>query len=182
MIGSLIIDKEQTESMVKITLFPSDLVSYWSRCGLTADFGATFYSFCFPENKTVRNSLSFILNEIVENAVKYSVEEKSPIKICLYEQTNDLVFEVQNFISDEQSDNFSEYIHHLQSVPDLNEEYMNTVKKNIDSEEASGLGILTILNDFQLTMAFDFSKQDSKYGKSVFVQVQIMQGELNAEN
>lgn len=180
--GSLIEDKEKTESMVKISLFPNDLVSYWSRCGLTADFGASFYSFCFPNSNAIKNSLSFILNEIVENSVKYSFNKKSPINICLYEQKNDLVFEVENFLSKDQDSKFEDYIHYLQNVSDISEEYMNTITKNIDSDEHSGLGLLTILNDFHLDMAFDFVPDDNIYGTSVLVQVKITQGDLNAEN
>lgn len=181
-LGNLLPDKKQTDSMVKITLYPRDLVTFWSRCGLTADFGASFYSFCFPNSKTVSNSLSFILNEIVENAVKYSVKEKTPIKICLYEQHGDLVFEVLNYTSTEQFEVFSNYIRHLQGVSDIGDEFMKVVQKNMESDSDSCLGLLTILNDFQLKMAFDFNDSDDKDQKSVNVQVMITQGDLNAEN
>lgn len=180
-LGSLLPAENETESMVKITLFPRDLVTYWSRCGLTADFGASFYSFCFPNSKSVSNSLSFILNEIVENAVKYSIKEKNPIKICLYELNGDLIFEVKNYISPDQNSIFMDYIRHLQTVPDISEEYIRMVSKNVENDEASNLGLLTILNDFQLTMAFDFIAPDYEE-RSVNVQVLITQGDLNAEN
>jgi len=181
-IGDLVKNKDETTSMVKIILFPSDLVSYWSRCGLTADFGASFYSFCFPNSKTMRNSLSFILNEIVENAVKYSKEKVSPITICLYKENNDLVFEVQNYISPDQNAIFKKYINHLQEVSDLSDEYLKTIERNAEFDEKSSLGLLTILNDFKLKMAFNFKSKEAKYGLSVFVQVKISQGELYAEN
>jgi len=182
LLGDLVKNRDESTSMVKIILYPSDLVSYWSRCGLTADFGASFYSFCFPNNKNIRNSLSFILNEIVENAVKYSKQKKSPIKICLYKEINDLVFEVQNYISPGQQSFFDQYIRHLQDMPDLEEEYLKTIEKNAEHNEKSSLGLLTILNDFKLSMGFNFLPSTDKYGLSVLVQVKISQGELNAEN
>ena len=179
-IGDLVQNKDETSSMVKIILYPSDLVSYWSRCGLTADFGASFYSFCFPDSKNMRNSLSFILNEIVENAVKYSKEKISPITICLYKENNDLIFEVQNYITHDQNTIFKRYINHLHDISDLSDEYLKTIERNAEFDEKSSLGLLTILSDFKLNMAFNFIAEEQKYGLSVYVQVKISQGELYA--
>lgn len=177
-IGSFLSSVKISISMVEINLYPSDLVNYWSRCGLLADFGASFYAFCFPNNKSAQNSLSFILNEIIENAVKYSINKNNPIKICLYQLQDDLIFEVENDLSFEQASVFKGVIEHLQSISDIEAEYMAAIQNNMDKEKVSGMGLLTILNDFNLDMAFDFFKKEER--DSVNVQVKITPEDISA--
>lgn len=153
---------EDISNMVHITLLPKDLALYWQRCGLTADFGASFASFCFPKIESARNALSFILNELVENAVKYSSEESKRIKITLCEIEHNLYFEVENYVTTEQREIFTEQIDILMSSNDIEKSYMAAMERSMTGEE-SKLGLLTILNDYKVGLSFTFKDHDDKH-------------------
>ncbi|MGL1893215.1 MAG: DUF6272 family protein [Spirochaetaceae bacterium] len=166
-------NEDNISNMVHITLLPKDLALYWQRCGLTADFGASFASFCFPKISEAKNSLSVILNELVENAVKYSSESSKRIKITLCDNDGFLYFEVENYISDEQKKLFIDFIEKLESAEDINDFYTEAMEKAMTGE-GSGLGLLTILNDYNVGMSFTFSKkQDFPSFHIVKLQVRI---------
>lgn len=172
--GSMLKGASDIGSMVRISLFPKDLLSYWRRCGLTADFGATFFSFCFPENETARNSLSFILNELVENAVKYSSTERSPIVITLYESGHNLIFEVKNNVEEGQKTAFVQAIEEVNSSDDLSALYLEKLTYgSMVPGNSGGIGLLTILNDFEADMAVEFNPAEGSSLEEVAVQIEI---------
>lgn len=148
---------QHISNMVHLTLLPKDLALYWQRCGLTADFGASFAAFCFPNIENAKNPLSVILNELVENAVKYSAEESKRIRITLCEKDNFLYFEVENYVTQEQKEIFDSEIKTLEESEDISKTYMEAMERSMTGED-SRLGLLTILNDYKVAMSVTFSK------------------------
>lgn len=160
-------------NIVHLTLLPRDLALYWQRCGLTADFGASFASFCFPEITKTRNSLSFILNELVENAVKYSSEMCRRIKITLFEKEGSLFFEVENHITKEQQEIFEQEIQALERCEDIEEFYAQAMERSMTGDD-SHLGLVTILNDYNVGISFFFRNSKKKPSfRIVKIQVRI---------
>lgn len=164
---------DEISNMVHITLLPKDLALYWQRCGLTADFGASFAAFCFPEIEGAKNALSVILNELVENAVKYSSEESKRIKITLCEKDKYLYFEVENYITWDQRLIFDKEIKLLEECNDIGSAYIEAMERSMTGDE-SRLGLLTILNDYKVGISFTFAeiKTDPSY-HVVKLQVRI---------
>lgn len=156
---------------VRMVLFPKDLALYWQRCGLTANFGASFAAFCFPETKNAENALSVILNELVENAVKYSSNDNKQITIALCESNGFLYFEVDNFITEQQAEVFNREVSSIEDIADINQAYVDAMERSMTGED-SRLGLLTILNDYKVSMAFTFS-EDISQAKKVAIQVRI---------
>lgn len=165
--------KDDISNIVHLTLLPRDLALYWQRCGLTADFGASFAAFCFPEIKKTQNSLSFILNELVENAVKYSSELVKRIKITLFEKDGSLFFEVENYLSEEQQALLEKDIEALENCKDIEEFYSQAMERSMTGN-SSHLGLVTILNDYKVGISFSFrsSKKDPSF-RIVKIQVRI---------
>lgn len=177
-VGSYRKDFDHSDSMISITLFPKDLVSYWSRCGLTADFAATFFAFRFQDSKRAGNSLSVILNEIVENAVKFSFDEKSNISINLFNLVDQLVFEVENFTDNSQFNLFVKIATELMDPSeDIETKYFRALQAKAESE-GSGLGLITILHDYNAKLGVRFLSDKSRDSYKVSLQVGVNPGEV----
>lgn len=161
----------ERHNKVRLELFPKDLALYWQRCGLTANFGASFAAFCFPKIKNAENALSVILNELVENAVKYSSDDNKQITIALCESEGFLYFEVDNYITERQDGIFRREVSSIEDMDDINQAYIDAMERSMTGED-SRLGLLTILNDYKVTMAFTFS-EDRNHAKKVAIQVRI---------
>lgn len=162
---------DNVSNMVTLTLLPKDLALYWQRCGITADFGASFASFCFHNIDNVKNTLSAILNELVENAVKYSLQKSKRVKITLFDHDNALFFEVENSISKNQWEVFNNEVDYLQCINDIEDEYIKAMERSMTGEE-SKLGLLTMLNDYKVELAICFNS-DKLNNRDVKIQVKI---------
>ena len=171
-IGQYDEETSNSASTVHISLFPSDLVSYWSRCGLTADFGASFIAFCFPASKSAQNSMSFILNEVVENAVKFSHGTDLNISINLYHRPDTVVFEVENTVDRKQFDLFCRQAAEIMdSTTSLEERFMSALEAKALNAGGSGLGLLTILHDFNTKLGVRMTPAEDADRFRVYVQV-----------
>ncbi len=176
-VGPYRTDVDRSDSMIFISLFPADLVKYWSRCGLVADFAATFYSFRFPDSTKARSSLSVILNEIVENAVKFSNTPNNNIAINLFNITDVIVFEVENFIDAERYASFLSKAKELLEGGDIKAQYFEALKAKGRDPGSSGLGLLTIMHDFNARIGIRFSQTDAGI-RRVSLQVIVRPEEL----
>lgn len=158
-IGAYREDVNRSDSMIQISLFPSDLVKYWSRCGLTADFAASFLAFRFPDSKKASNSLSVILNEIVENAVKFSNTPNGKIAVNLFNMADQIIYEVENFVNEAQYRIFHKRAEWLLDGGDIEEKYFSALQAKAENSSGSGLGLLTILHDFKSRLGVRFLEE-----------------------
>lgn len=138
----------------------------WQTNGLSADFMADYFAVFFPGNNPsatesdtaeVKSAVSFIANELIENAMKFNDEKSSyPISITLRMHTDRLVFQATNSVSSDALQAFQNYIHQL-TTSDPNELYVQFMEGD-DSEKAgsSGLGFLTMMTDYLAKLGWKF--------------------------
>jgi hypothetical protein len=143
----------------------------WQTNGLSADFMADYFAVFFPGNNPsatesdtaeVKSAVSFIANELIENAMKFNNESSSlPISISLRLHKDRLVFQATNSVDPTILESFQAYIHQL-TTTDPNELYVQLIEAD-DSEEAgkSGLGFLTMLTDYQAKLGWKFETLES---------------------
>lgn len=138
----------------------------WRNYGLSADFLGDYFAAFFPGDEilentiqlkdTVKAAVSYIANELLENAVKYSDESANlPISITLrlYEQS--IIFEVVNYASTTTAQVYQQFVEALQTS-DLDELYIQQLEKTALGEGGSHLGILTILKDYAAIGGWQF--------------------------
>jgi hypothetical protein len=142
----------------------------WRNNSLSADFLATYWGTFFPVHNTlskyhrseVQDTVSYIANELLENAIKFSYEPgKLPIKIGLYLTNNFLRFYVANSVNPQAVEHFQEYIQKL-LTSDPSELYIRQLESNASNDESteSRLGFLTMLNDYGARLAWKFDTND----------------------
>ncbi|WRH66037.1 MAG: ATP-binding protein [Planktothrix sp. GU0601_MAG3] len=138
----------------------------WRNNGLSANFMADYVTTFVPKSEDdpatanlqneIKSAVSFIVNELLENAMKFSdYTVNYPISIQLYLKTDRLIFVVVNSINQEKFESFQLFIEKL-IHSDSQELYIEQVEKSLDSENSSGLGYLTMINDYLARLGWKF--------------------------
>ncbi len=143
----------------------------WRNNGLSADFMADYFATFFPgieesslESDTqseVKSAVSFIANELIENAMKFNDEASpQPISIRLQMNKQKLIFLVTNSLNQEGFDRFLVFINELEKS-DPSEMYIRHLEKDLEENKGnnhslSGLGLLTMINDYFAKIGWKF--------------------------
>lgn len=142
-----------------------EMMRNWRTVSLSSDFFAKYYSYYFPYKEKAKewisrdaaeNSISFVLNELIENTAKYSNTENQAVSIRVMLLKDDIVFSISNFVTASIAEAFVKLAREiLESNPE--ELYIMRLEKNTQAEEAgSGLGYLTLINDYGIALGFRF--------------------------
>ncbi len=182
-------DSELPESQEGLTIVFSptsiSLKQRWRNNGLSADFMADYFStFFIGDNSSnrsdikieVKSAVSFIANELLENAMKFNDDSSTiPISIRLQMDKNRLIFWATNSVNEDKKSNLIAFIQNLINS-DPNDMYIEQLEKNAmdDSEGGSGLGLLTMINDYQAKLGWKFEhfiKQPEAISITTMVQL-----------
>lgn len=157
----------------------------WRNNGLSADFMADYLATFFPRSKQgdsslnspsqIKNTVSFIANELLENAMKFSDQEgNDPISITLRLYETSLVFLSTNRINQSTANRFQSYIHTIINC-DPQSLLIKQLEENVEEHSTeSRLGILTLMSDYQARIGWKFeSLEQSPNIQTVTVMVQL---------
>jgi hypothetical protein len=153
----------------------------WRNSGLSANYLADYWGIFFPVHSKsavneVQDAVSFISNELLENALKFSQEtDVSTIRISLYLFDDCLRFYVTNPVNPSTCESFKAFVHRILEE-DTHELYLALLEdRDQDSGVESRLGFLTILNDYGASMGWKFEtpKQSSNDTINVTTMVQL---------
>lgn len=173
--GDFIVDLPKSEEYLILGFSPSSvpLKQRWRNNGLSADFMADYFTTFFPgdekssnpnDNRAeIKSAVSFIANELLENAMKFSDERLNyPVSIELHLDREKMVFVVTNSVDPKQVEEFQEFLQEL-LASDPNDLYIHYLEKNASEESntESGLGLLTMMNDYQAKLGWKFEKLQS---------------------
>lgn len=159
----------------------------WRNNGLSADFLADYLVTFFPTDdsnpntverqKEIKEAVSYIANELLENAMKYCDETSNQsIKIEFHLYTDHLLLCATNRINKKNVDNFQSYIQQLLKS-DPEELYI----RHIESAEESGsmtnsrLGLLTMIDGYNVKIGWKFEtiQQNQEVVLSTMVKLVI---------
>lgn len=109
-----------------------------------------------------KSAVSYVGNELLENAIKFHEKSQNdPVKFGIYvlEETDKstVVVFTKNSISIPRFDKLQGFIQELLTA-DTNELYVQQIEKTSEDEnsEASGLGLLTLINDYSAKLCWKF--------------------------
>jgi hypothetical protein len=160
--------KNQEHLTIVFSPSSGQLQERWYNNGLSADFMADYFSTFFPRGEEsisginskaeVKNIVSFIANELLENAMKFSDRTLDyPISITLQLQKNGFVFFATNSVVSQSVSPFQDYIQKLLNS-DPGELIVHQLEKNAEDKTntGSGLGILTLMSDYLAKVGWKF--------------------------
>ncbi|MEN9518748.1 MAG: hypothetical protein RLZZ381_1336 [Cyanobacteriota bacterium] len=184
--GSFIQNLPPSQEYLILSFSPGSipLRQRWRNNCLSADFLADYLSTFFlgnddqqPDSQKqaeVKSAVSYIANELLENAMKYGLEKSPfPISIQIHLNPELIIFQQTNSIHFEQVQKFQTHIEKLIDS-DPEELYILQLEKNDD--EQSGLGFLTMLNDYGAELGWKFEdlpKESSEMAVTTMVQLSI---------
>jgi hypothetical protein len=188
--GDFLHDLPPSQEYLILSFSPGSipLQKRWRNNCLSADFLADYLSTFFLDSNDsegdtekhieVKSAVSYIANELLENAMKYSDKRsESPISIQIHLNFDRIVFQITNSLKDNDLKNFQQYIQKLiDSDPD--ELYLDILEQNAldENNESSGLGFLTMVNDYGAKIGWKFemlSQQSTEMGVTTMVQLNI---------
>jgi hypothetical protein len=145
---------------ISVVLKEGPLSKSWSQAGTTSDFVAEVLARHGAKSgldyTETRHTIVYLVNELLENAIKFSFPGDVQIRCSLEDASFELA--VINQIDPEIVPNFQALIQELTSR-DPGELLIERIEANAADEEssASGLGILTLMNDYGVRMGWHFS-------------------------
>lgn len=143
----------------------------WRTNGLSADFLGDYVKNFFPgdtiaeinKQTEVRSAVSFIANELLENAMKYSdISAGQPINLAVSLFSDRLIFLSKNSLHQEAIGDFQSFLKEI-TTGDICEMYVEQVEKSATNEatENAGLGYLTMLMDYEAILGWKFDQSDN---------------------
>ena len=100
-------------------------------------------------------AVSYIANELLENAMKYSDGSGHPITIRLMLHPDRVVFEEINAVTPDCAANYRRFIGELLGN-DASDLYFQRLEEVAVTGDASGLGLITMITDYGATLAWRF--------------------------
>jgi hypothetical protein len=154
-------------SETSLALSCTDMLQHWRRVSLSSDFLARYYSFYFPyrekakgriSRETAENSISFVLNELIENTAKYSNTSDTAVRVRVLLLERTILLEVSNAVTVALADEFRSSMREV-LAGNTEELYISKLEANLQGARSdSGLGFLTLINDYQVQLGFKFEK------------------------
>jgi hypothetical protein len=145
----------------------------WRNNGLSANFIAEYLTAFFPDHEEdiagtdkeveIKSAVSYVANELLENAMKFNDETAhQPISIKLEMHSDRLIFFVRNSLKPHTIAEFQAYIQQL-TTGDRDELYIHQLENDMQNENGnSGLGLLTLMNDYMATVGWKFESISQK--------------------
>ncbi|MGB3642371.1 MAG: DUF6272 family protein [Rivularia sp. (in: cyanobacteria)] len=184
---------ESTQKKENLTLgFSSSSVPIserWRNNGLSADYIAEYLATLLnvDENESnnaeyladIKSSASYIANELLENGMKYCNEQtRYPITFHIELVSNEIRFFLENTIIPANAQRLKEFINELDNS-DPDELYIRQLERNaeanLEDNTSSGLGFLSIVNDYSAKLGWKFQTVDqSQPVMSVTTLVRLM--------
>lgn len=161
-------------AVTRFTFREGPLEFGWVQCGVTAEFLGNFLAGLAARSAVdaneVRHSVSYLANELLENAVKFRAPGSGDVELeARFDgQTVELV--LSNFAAEQTSAGFQTYLAEMVSR-DPGELLIERIEANAagDSSSGSGLGLLTLMNDYGARLGWTFEQEAP--GEPVRVEV-----------
>lgn len=153
-------DREGESLSLRFAPGSTPLKQRWRNNGLSADFLAGYVETFFPADDsdhearrrrlTVKGAVNYIANELLENAMKYSADHGGQtIAMRLHLDRDRILFHQTNAARPAQAAALRNFIARLNAVGPA-----EMLVEQMERGEGSGLGLLTMVNDYDALLAF----------------------------
>jgi hypothetical protein len=131
---------------------------------MTSDFIADVMALPYAGSKSnhtqVHHDIGYLSNELIENAIKFRQPGEIIVEACISQES--FIVRVRNPIDRRTSFRFKDLLHRIISG-DPGELLLQQIETNAMSEASgSGLGLLTLLSDYDAKMAWEFDDRNDQ--------------------
>ena len=147
--------ERETENRFSLSLVPIDIFDHWDRCGDLADFVGGYFQYSFRSANS-RSIVSTVVNELLENAVKYSRNKSSLIHLDIRKRQEHIVARVSNLIPRNQREHFIDICRDL-FKRDLEELYLEKLTRGQQDHTFSGIGLILLKKDYEVRLGMNIA-------------------------
>lgn len=187
--GQFIEEFPPEHDSLELTFTPSSrpIKQRWRNNRISAHFVADYLSSFIPVDeedassekriKQSKGAVSYVANELLENSIKFNKDDinykvKFGIHFIGETEVTAVIF-ASNSVNPEGANKLKEFIEEI-LASDPNELYLQQLEKNAESEsDTSGLGLLTMINDYSAKIGWKFDRRSDSDTIIVTTVVQI---------
>jgi len=187
--GEFIEEFPPEHDSLELTFTPSSrpIKQRWRNNRLSAHFVADYLSSFLPVDeedassekriKQSKGAVSYVANELLENAIKFNNDDthykvRFGIHFIGEIEVTAVIF-ASNSVNSQGANKLKEFIEEIRES-DPNELYLQQLEKNAESEsDTSGLGLLTMINDYSAKIGWKFDRRPDSDTIIVTTVVQI---------
>ena len=142
---------------------PLKLISHWKKCSLVSDFFSDYQSYYFNNSKKIMSILSTVINELLENAVKYTSDPNKLVTTSLKQYNKNISIETINITDKKNAEKLSKSLKKIKTknLERLFFEQIEFAAKN--DKNASGLGLISLAKDYNATLSVSVNKKDDNH-------------------
>jgi hypothetical protein len=154
----------QLEQSMRIVIHAEQLELKWSHCSASADFLSQYYAGVLATGRNasqlrdLSHGISYLANELIENAVKFRSE--GDVEFVAGMDGGEFVLCIRHCIAPETSGRFKKLLKEL-TAGDPGDLLIQRIEANaLGTGSGSGLGILTLMNDYGARLTWRFASAD----------------------
>ncbi|MET1413065.1 ATP-binding protein [Roseibium sp. HPY-6] len=150
---------DATSFSLKLRAEPLELS--WHHCGVTSDFIGEYFSRACRQGidpVDARHSISYMINEILENAVKF--RHGGDVELVSSLEDDRFEIRIMNQIDDETAEKFQGHLTLLMER-EPGELLLERIEENALNPDSSGsgLGLLTLMSDYGAKLGWSFASE-----------------------
>lgn len=144
----------------RVKLYDGPLELSWHHCATTSDFIGELFALRIRsstvDNKDVRHSVGYLVNELIENAVKFRAQGEILIEASM--DAESFRVKISNLLDGDTAARFQTRLAEI-THGDPGELLIQRIEANAadDGSSESGLGLLTLMSDYGARLAWIFS-------------------------
>lgn len=158
-IGDHISSYYDNESVFNYTFTLEDIHGSWKSVGEIADLVANYYKEKYNDSID-HNIISMVLNELIENAAKFSYENTSKIAIQTFKKDKKIYVKISNVVSKKRWEQLLKICNELFSN-DLHTLFIDRLYKLKNNKKAPGIGLIILKKDYNANLNFSFQKYNT---------------------
>ena len=149
----------------RLTLRGGPLDLGWIHCGMTAEFLGNLVAGLAArlgiDANDARHSVSYLANELLENAVKFRAEGAGDVVVEMRLEGAKFELLLSNFAPEKNAAAFQAFLAQVEAR-DAGDLLIERIEANAadDSSSGSGLGILTLMNDYGARLGWRFEQKN----------------------
>ena len=155
-----------------------EMMVHWGRCSLTADYLAGYVAPTFPDSDSARVEISMILDELIENAVKFCADVQEPVAVTVDSFGHCVRLKVSNLCHKHQAEDLERSIRRV-LTHDPEDLFVQQVEKSAAEDiDSSRLGFITLSMNDAVRLGARITQTSREHLYTVMVQVVIDRDQL----
>jgi hypothetical protein len=155
---------------LRLSFAPLDFVAEWRRCSETADYFARFFAFDFEQRETAASVISTVINELVENVVKFSGDKNAPAELLVRQYGERMTIRTSNVAAPALAAAFGDVVNRIVAGEP---EAMFVERVTHPPETGSaGIGLIMLRKDYAATIGARMTP-DAAYAGQLRVEVEV---------